>query len=693
MKCAISGAVLMMATAVAAEPFNVLVPVDWSAEPPEKHVMELRRMHDAFGLRKFVLIGPWNKRYACEADVAAYAQTGRDIAYAKKALADLKDVEIGWWLAPSIGSSRDFPGQRMMDCDGSVTFASCPLSREFAAALCARIEACVREARPTVVFVEDDYTLANHGGMNRMKGCFCPLHLAEFARRTGRSLSAKEIAALFRAPTKENAAARRAFAELSRDSLAQLAAEIRKTIDKVDPSIRVCICQSGCVDIDGASTEAVARAFAGKTRPMIRICGAGYFEETPADVPGIVAHAIWSAQHFGSDIEMIHETDPYPHTRFYNSSLFLISELAGAVMGGASGTYYYCTQYNDDPMGDPGYALRLREYMKRFEIVRDRRAAMKPCGINVVYDPAEVYMYRVSEKGNRSFGTLPSGAHFVFKFGFPMQTTPDAAASVLFGTAPNGLSDAAIAQLLEGGVLIDAEAAVLLTQRGFADLMGCAAEDMPEDMLHACEKILPAAGCKMRGKKLYNRKIVSKPILGWTPPKSVIALLKPAPGAEEWSALFSLHGEKVAPATVVFRNAKGGTVAVINRSIDVPRPHPSIYSERKQELFMNLFDRLSGGTLDVCAPFTPSTWVLAAKNDKELLVMVENLAGEPRDDIALKFSSKWQGSPVEVLRENGSWERIATASGRTLLPKSEVMPTVPTFFRIVVPTSSGRERP
>ena len=153
MKHAIGIAATMIAVSVAAKPFEVLVPVDWSAEPPEKHVMELRRMHDEFGLSKFVLIAPWNKRFACEADVAAYAQTGRDIAYAKKALADLKDVEIGWWLAPSIGSSRDFPGQRMMDCDGNVTFASCPLSREFAAALCARIEACVREARPTVVFV------------------------------------------------------------------------------------------------------------------------------------------------------------------------------------------------------------------------------------------------------------------------------------------------------------------------------------------------------------------------------------------------------------------------------------------------------------------------------------------------------------------------------------------------------------
>ena len=115
MKSILSIAAMMMATSVAANPFEVLVPIKWSVEPQETQVAELRRMHDEFGLRKFVIIGPWNKRYFCEADVAAYAKTGRDIAYAKKALSDLKDVEIGWWLAPSIGSSRDFPGQRMID--------------------------------------------------------------------------------------------------------------------------------------------------------------------------------------------------------------------------------------------------------------------------------------------------------------------------------------------------------------------------------------------------------------------------------------------------------------------------------------------------------------------------------------------------------------------------------------------------
>ena len=656
---------------------DALVPVDWSHLPPEKGVADLRRLY-GFGFRRFVLIAPWTKRYCGRADVAAYEKAGRDIAYAREALRDLPDVEIGWWLAPSMGSSRDFPGQRVMDCDGNVTFASCPLSDEFADALCARVEACVRIARPVVMFVEDDYTLSNHGGMNKMKGCFCPLHLAEFAKRTGHAYSAKEIAAMFRNPGAGNAANRKAFADLSRDSLARLAAKLRATIDRVDPSIRVCLCQSGFVDVDGDSTEAVARAFAGGTRPMVRIFGAGYFAETPAKLPCEVAHTVWSAQHISPDVELVHETDPYPHTRFYNSSLYLLSELSAAVMAGVDGSYYYCTQYNDDPLGDPGYAKRFQAESRRLEEVRCIRATMRPCGVRMVYDPAEVYMYRETEKGSAS-GMLSVGAYFLSKMGLPMTTESDASAALLVGSAPNGLSDAEIERILSGGVLVDAEAAVLLAARGFGALMGCDAAGQPPDMFYEYEEILPAAGCRSRGRRLYNRRYESKPIIGWTPKKSVTAKLTPMPGAEELSALFDIDGRKVAPATLFFRNAKGGRVGVMSRSLDT-QPHPSIYSERKQELLANLFARLSKGSLDVCAPSTPGTWILAARNDRELLVMAENLCGEPRDDFVLRFSSEWKGATVSRIAADGSREPLGTASSEFHLPPGSLAPTTPEFL-------------
>ena len=664
-----------------AGPLDVYVPVDFVSEPFDTKVKDLRGMYERYGLRKFVLIGPWFKQYYAGTSVADYERLGDDIARAKRALSDI-DVEIGWWVVPTLGGGKYRPFQCMMDCDGNRTYASCPLDGRFVKDFSEKVAACVRRARPSIVFFEDDYTLSNHGGMNAMKGCFCPLHLAAYGKRTGKAFSAAEIAAMFRKPTPDNAPLRRQFARLSRDSLASLAQSIRAAIDGVDPSIRVCLCQSGFADIDGDATEAVARAFAGGTRPMVRIFGAGYFNENaPCTLPGELAHTFWSAQHLGRDIELIHETDPYPHTRFYNSSLYLISELAGALMAGATGSYFYCTQYSDDPMGDDGYARRLLSFKKRLEAVRDARAGMRPCGIRAVYTPEEVFMVRETAK-SASAGMLPVHAYFLGKMGFPMTTADDASVVLLIGQTPSELSDEAVRRILSGGVLIDAEAALILSRRGFSPLMGCEAEVEPEDMLYKYEAIGPAAGCKALGRKLYNRKTESLPYIGWTPKKSALAKLKPAEGAEIWSALYDLEDRFVAPATVCFTNGIGGRVAVLSRSLDA-KAHPSIYSPRKQEMFHNLFARLAGERpIDVTAPHTPSTWLIAARNDRELLVMAENLCGEPRNDIVLRFAPEWRGGEAAHLQADGTWRVVGKASETFALPEDVMAPCVPQFFKI-----------
>ena len=680
-KLGIVSAAMLLSAALAHEPLNVLVPVDWSSEPPETQIQELRNMHDRYGLRKFVLIGPWNKQYYCGTDNADWERLGDSIAWAKRQFAD-RDVEIGWWIVPTISGGLHRPFQRLMDCDGHEAYATCPLDRRFVEDFAAKVAIVTRRAHPSVIFFEDDYTLSNHGGMNAMKGYFCPLHLAEYAKRAGKSYTAAEIAGMFRNPSEENAGLRRSFAQLSRDSLAGLAAAIRQAIDTVDPSIRVCLCQSGFVDIDGDSTETVARAFAGKTRPMVRIFGANYFNENePGSLPVALAHTFWSAQHLGTDIELIHETDPYPHTRFYNSSLYLISELAGAIMAGVSGSYYYCMQYLDDPMEDDGYARRLVSERRRLETVRDLRATMRPCGVRAVYTPAEVYMVRETTKSAAS-GMLPTHAYFLGKMGFPMMTQEGASVALLAGNTPNALSDDEVRRLLTGGVMIDAEAAVLLSKRGFAPLMGCEAVKGNDSLYFGHEAIRPAAGCAARGKKLYNRKMQSLPYIGWTPKESVLAEIKPAKGAEIWSELVAFEGQTVAPATVFFRNAAGGRVAVISRSLD-SKPHASIYSPRKQEMLHNLFARLAGDEpIDVTAPKTPSTWLVAAKNERELLVMAENLCGEPRSDIVLKFAPVWRGGSLSVLQPDGTWRALGAATDSFVVPEELIRPLTPQFFKV-----------
>ncbi len=73
---------------ISPEPLNVMVPVDWTSEPIETQIGELRNMHDRYGLRRFVLIGPWNRQYYRGTDMSDWERLGDDIARAKKELAD-----------------------------------------------------------------------------------------------------------------------------------------------------------------------------------------------------------------------------------------------------------------------------------------------------------------------------------------------------------------------------------------------------------------------------------------------------------------------------------------------------------------------------------------------------------------------------------------------------------------------------
>lgn len=655
-------------------PFSPLVPVMLGVEKTDLLIQDLKRMHNAFGLRRFILVGPDFRRIFGRADRACFEGIGREIAEIKSAFAGT-DVQVGWWCEPTLRASGAEPWQRIMDCDGNLTDSICPLDEEHAADFAAKLCLGLRLGRPDPIFIEDDFTLSNHGGMNAMKGCFCPLHMKAYASKVGRAYRPQEVAKMFRQPTQENEPLRQAWADMSRESLVWFAAYVRREIDKVAPETRVCQCQSGFVDIDGDSTEAITRAWAGKTRPCVRLFGAGYWDENPPlRVAENLAHVFWSAQHLPDDFELLHETDAYPHTRFYNSSLFLVSELAGALVAGVHDSYYYCLQYTDDPFSDAGYVRRLNDFRKRFEVVRQMRHGARPVGVRMVYSPKEGYMVRETEK-SASSGMLSASTVFLSKLGFPIVTSEDAPMATLFGNTPNVLSDDEIRGLLKGGLFLDGEAAVILTKRGFADLIGVeAADDIETKIQFATERIQPVAEGTFRGSGIFYRRVKEKPIIGWTPKRSVFAALKMRPGTVVWSAYYDVDGKVVAPAVVSFNNTLGGKIGVMAQSVSEKPPHMSLYTPRKQELFHNLFAQLSGSRLAVRAPKTPNTFVLASEKDGELLVMVNNLAGEPRDDVSLEFAAPWAGRPVERLAADASWRP---------LPKGHVyQPMVPEFLRV-----------
>ena len=436
--------VFALAAGVAgAEAMKPVVPIMWRRGTVEETAGDLKAIARQSGLDRFFVAGPgFNEVMYAPFATNLYAEMGREIGeIAQRVAAD--GIEVGWWCSPSIRYVSGFAPVEDAFGGKSADNKKCPLDPAFQADWAAKVKAVVAEARPRMINIEDDYTLAWGRGLNG-GGCFCPRHLELFAKLYGRTLSAAEIAAAFKDRTDENLSIRRAFADTVRESLCVLARKVRAAVDEVDPTVRICVCEPGASsDKDGASVESVARAFAGpNTRPAVRPSGAIYgAQTTPADVPGAVAHTFHTLARLPPDIETFYEADPYPHNRFFTSAAQMGSLMSGAVFAGAQNLLLYCLQYLDDPFEDPGYANEFNRLKMRLEAVRgfnrSRRAALR--GVRIVWTSDAMALTRGLGGGRDA--QLADEAFILAKFGLPYTMRAEGPA-VLAGNIVESLTDA-----------------------------------------------------------------------------------------------------------------------------------------------------------------------------------------------------------------------------------------------------------
>ena len=629
---------------------------------------EMRRINAATGLRRFFVTAPTfgGVMYGSFPE-DLYASIGRDLAEMKRRLADT-DIEISWWCSPSIRYFSGFSPIEDSEGHASADNKKCPLDPAFAADWAAKVKA-VALSRPRFISIEDDYTLAWGRGLNRHGACFCKRHLAAFARRYGKALTAVEIAAAFERRTAENLPVRRAFADTVRESLVSLARTVRAAVDEVDPTIRIVLCESGsCSDKDGDALEPIARAFAGGTRPAVRPAGAIYgAETTPASIPGAVAHTMWTLERLPSDVETFYEADAYPHNRFYTSAAQLSSLMAGAMAMGADDIYLYCLQYLDDPLEDSGYARAYLSLRPRLEAARDfiRSRRSRLAGVRTIWSADDLALVRGF--GYCHGGQLRCGAYLLSKFGIPYTTRQDAKGpAILAGGVAEVLSDAELRDVLSGGVLVDAVAAGILAERGFGDLLGTGVKAAEGRLPVTGETILPAAGCARRGKSVNAFYIFSAGTEGSV---ERFARLYPRPGTEVWCQFSGPDGKVVTPSLTYATNALGGRVAVLATSL-VGNRSSGLFNLRKQELVQNLFRRMDSAAIPVEAFGTPGIWILAqvSEGGDEMLVMVNNLSGDVRSGVEIAVGDAWVGGEVSRIGQDGRQVPLGTLAGRWRIP-------------------------
>ena len=658
---ALAFAAAMAAVAAVQGAIDPYVPVCSQSLGEDELCAEIERINAATGFRRFCICRPtFNGVMFGPVEPDLFAKIGRDVGALRERLSP-KGIEISWWCTPSIRYFSDFPPVEDAYGGKSLDNKKCPLDEAFAENFAARVKAAAM-GRPKMICIEDDYTL---GWGRGLKGgaCFCRRHLADFAKRYGKALTGPEIDAAFERRTPGNEPIRRAFACTVRESLVSLARRVRAAVDEVDPTIRFLVCEPGAnAEKDGDTLEAVARAFAGGTRPAVRPSGAIYgAETTPASVPAALAHTMWTLERLPADVETFYEADVYPHNRFYSSASQLMSLMAGAVAMGADDFMLYCLQYLDDPFEDSGYAdafLALKPSLESVRsFIRERRSRL--AGVRVAWKAEDAFLVR--GKGSGHCSQLRCGAYLLSKFGMPYTTRADSKGAVLLvGDVAETMPDDEIRRFLSGGLILDAPAAALLSKRGFAKELGVGVELAKGRLPVTDEVLLPAAGCTRRGKHLNAFYIFAAGTEGTV---DKFAVLRPASGTEVWSEFRGPDGKAVTPSLTLACNGLGGRVAVLATSL-VGNRSSGLFNLRKQEMFRRLVERLAPGSLPVAACDAPGIWTLASVSEdgRSMLVALNNLSGDVRDGVTFAFSGEWCGADAFRIAKDGTRSAIGRTS-------------------------------
>lgn len=196
--------------------------------------------------------------------------------------------------------------------NGVPTKALCPMNenfkKDFASWICN-----VAKYSPDMIMLDDDFRFGLRGGST---GCCCPLHMKAFEEELGEKVDVSALPNLI-FDSGENKY-RKAWMKVQGDSLMNFATHMRNELDKVAPQIRLGYCTTfSAWDTDGTDAVALAKAFAGNTKPFLRTFGAPYHTNAINVKLARTVEQTRLQVHFckNEDIEIFTEGDTYPRPR------------------------------------------------------------------------------------------------------------------------------------------------------------------------------------------------------------------------------------------------------------------------------------------------------------------------------------------------------------------------------------------
>lgn len=379
------------------------------------------------------------------------------------------------------------------------------------------------------------------------------------------------------------------FNEMIFDDVPRAARAFRSGVDRVDPALRVV-----AASVPGVlrSSVSAAKELAAKgSRPLLVLDNFSGMERSLKDYPAAVM-STYAKTAFAGGCDCLDDADTFPHNLWSRSVSTLHAKTVLSLFCGAAGAgfwYVGCREADGSPVSGE-YTEKLIAEIPRYRELVETFADSEPSGVAVPLSPRDF-----------GFGSANWGEFFFGFTGIPFYATYRRDRSdvyALMGSSSVSLfSDDELSELLGRRILIDGDAALELSRRGFSGMTG----------VDAVTTNL-AFNCEQAGDGSFLR-------LSCTPD---VPVLRPVTNSvEELSWLVRRKAafgdcEKIAPAATFFENPSGGKVIVTAFCCRIPR-HDVLNESRRTEIVRYL-ERLAGAAIPGLS-----------ETDRDLLVLARRL--------------------------------------------------------------------
>lgn len=390
----------------------------------------------------------------------------RHLEYMSEACSFFKQqgYEVGaWFWGLQFDEAFNFVEIKTVN-GNSVKNYACPSDKDYLKTF----QNCLKDVAKTgvdIILLNDDVRFGQWNGF----GCFCKNHIEMIQKQLGENIEEERLKELIVSGGSNKY--REAFLNANRSFLSDYAVKLRQAVDEVNPDIRLGF--SACMsswDIDGNAFE-LARLFAGKTKPILRLIGAPYWATERnwgnrlQDVVELERmEASWNKY---SDIELIAEGDAYPRPRINCPASYVEGfDTAVRASGALDGILKICIDYVSNVGYEKGY---LNQYIKNKPIYREIEkhfSNKRSAGIRVYESMNKASVMQIPNalggKSDMENVFFSSAARILAANAIPTVYDGTGVTGIAFGENAYALTR----ECMEKGLIIDALAAKILSDKG-----------------------------------------------------------------------------------------------------------------------------------------------------------------------------------------------------------------------------------